>query len=234
MKYLYETHCHTNVISFCGKISPKEIVELYVKNGYTGVFIADHFLNGNCILSLKEEKDYKKQIHGFFEGYRQVKECGKGKLDVFPAFEYSYKGTDILVYGLDEDKLINMPEILDLTTKQFINYVKENGGITIQAHPFREAPYIDHIRLFTNTTGVEIINTSMKEYVNNLSEFYFNEMNNISPKIKTCGSDLHRKEQEIIGGISFETKVKSVEDFIDKLKNNEGTLFTKQNEYKTI
>ncbi len=48
-KYLYETHCHTNLISACSSLSPEEMVELYAKNGYTGVFVTDHFLNGNCL-----------------------------------------------------------------------------------------------------------------------------------------------------------------------------------------
>ena len=41
-KYLYETHCHTNVSSRCSRFSPEEIVKLYTTLKYDGVFITDH------------------------------------------------------------------------------------------------------------------------------------------------------------------------------------------------
>lgn len=47
-KFLYETHCHTQISSACAVSSAVELVDTYLKNGYTGIFITDHFINGNA------------------------------------------------------------------------------------------------------------------------------------------------------------------------------------------
>lgn len=227
--YLYETHCHTNITSACSRLSPEDIVELYIKNGYTGVFITDHFLNGNCVQKIREEKDYKRQIEMFFEGYRKVKEIANGTIDVFCGFEASYKGTDVLVYGWDEETTKLYPEIMSMTMREFINFVNDNNGLTIQAHPFREANYIDHIRLFTETAGVEVYNSSRNYLCNKLGFEYYKAYNSEYGKCKTGGSDIHTSNLYMLGGMAFNEKIKSVSDFIEKVRKNEGVIFRKRN-----
>ena len=41
--YKTETHLHTAPVSSCGKISPEDMIRRYAENGYTTVFISDHF-----------------------------------------------------------------------------------------------------------------------------------------------------------------------------------------------
>ena len=54
-------------------------------------------------------------------------------------------------------------------------FMMENGALIIQAHPFREAFYIDHIRLFPrHVHGVEIVNANRPEKENNLAKIYTN------------------------------------------------------------
>lgn len=48
MSYKYETHMHTSEGSACGRSSAEEMVRSYKEQGYTGVFVTDHFFNGNC------------------------------------------------------------------------------------------------------------------------------------------------------------------------------------------
>lgn len=227
--YLYETHCHTNVTSACSRLSPEDIVDLYLKNGYTGVFITDHFLNGNCVGKIREEKDFKKQIEMFFEGYRKVKDVANGTIDVFCGFETSYKGTDVLVYGWDEEKTKLYPEIMSMTMREFINFVNDNGGLTVQAHPFREANYIDHIRLFPETEGVEVYNSSRDYLCNKLGYEYYKAYNAEYGKCKTGGSDIHYTSLPVLGGMAFKKRLKSVSDFIDRVRKNEGVIFRKPN-----
>ena len=45
--YKYETHCHTAPVSKCGKASVKDTVSFYKQLGYDGIFITNHFLDGN-------------------------------------------------------------------------------------------------------------------------------------------------------------------------------------------
>ena len=49
--YRYETHLHTSPVSKCGKVSVRENLEFYKELGYDGVFITNHFLDGNLNMS---------------------------------------------------------------------------------------------------------------------------------------------------------------------------------------
>ena len=89
----------------------------------------------------------------FYDGYLQIKELAKGKLDVFFGFEYGYKGTDILVYGWDKEKLLQIPQIMQMSTREFIEFANDSGALTVHAHPFREAHYIDHIDISVIVEG---------------------------------------------------------------------------------
>ncbi len=42
MKFKTELHAHTAETSNCGKASAEELVEAYIKNGYSTVVITDH------------------------------------------------------------------------------------------------------------------------------------------------------------------------------------------------
>ena len=47
-KYLYETHLHTFPVSKCaGKNPVRETLEFYREQGFTGIFITNHFIDGN-------------------------------------------------------------------------------------------------------------------------------------------------------------------------------------------
>lgn len=220
--YVYETHCHTNIVSRCSRFDPKDIVEFYVKNGYAGVFITDHFLNGNCVDALRDTSiSYKDRIKGLCEGYKTVKRLAGDRLQVFFGFEYSYDGTDILVYGWDEERLSNFPEIMDMDMRSFINFANQNGALTVHAHPFREARYIDHVRLYSEVKGIETFNAMRDERTNRLAEFYASEYN----KIKFSGSDNHGIYiPEFIGGMAFTEKLKDEADFIEKVTADKAIL----------
>ena len=139
--FLYETHCHTKSVSACASLTAEELVEVYLANGYSGVFITDHFLNGNTTLHrLLPDADYREKITAFCASYEEVKRVAGTRLQVFFGFEYSYEGTDILVYGWDESKLKKMEKILSMSMREFCEFCRENGALAIQAHPFREEP----------------------------------------------------------------------------------------------
>ena len=228
-KFLYETHCHCSVTSKCSRLSPEELVDLYVKNGYSGVIVTDHFLNGNCVTEIRNEPDYKKQIELFCDGYKQVKTAAEEKLDVFFGFEVSYKGTDVLVYGWNENDLKSIPEIMNMSMKDFILFANENGALTIQAHPFREAPYIDHIRLFPDTCGIEVYNAARNDLSNALAYEYYRLYDSVYGKVKTAGSDAHELNHRYLSGIAFDSKISSICDFVERVKKKDGEIFRIEN-----
>ena len=225
--YKYETHLHTFPVSRCAKADVKESLDFYKKLGYDGVFITNHFLDGN--VNIEKEKSYEEKIEFYFSDYEKALEIGK-ELDirVFCGVELSYGGTDFLVYGLNKEWFLSHPEIMDMKKRDELTFMMEHGALIIQAHPFREASYIDHIRLFPrHIHGVEIINANRKEEENNLAAIYAKHYN----LIEFAGTDNHKAaNQQKLAGVCFEEPINSVEDFIAKVKANKMGIFTLVNE----
>ena len=100
--YLYETHLHTLPTSKCARASVRENLEFYKSLGYKGVFITNHFIDGN--ISVDRRLPYEDKINYFFEGCEEGKALAKEiGLDVFEGIESSYQGIDFLVYGLSKE-----------------------------------------------------------------------------------------------------------------------------------
>ncbi len=231
MKYLYETHCHTSVMSQCSQLAPQEMVELYLSNGYTGVIVTEHFLNGNTWLNYNEYKDrsYGDRVKRFCEGCREVQRVAEGSgLDLFFGFEYSYHGTDVLIYGMDEEKLLAFPEIMTLGPNELCKQLKGSEYLAVQAHPFRVNWYIPYTRIFDGVEGMETYNACRDELCNGLADHYANACH----LLKTGGSDIHKASQETLGGTAFDERVTSIQHFIRLLREGKGEIVSKENAYK--
>ena len=87
--YKYETHLHTSPVSTCASATVRESLEFYKKIGYDGVFITNHFLDGNS--SVDRSLSYEEQIEFYFsdaeEGMKLAEEVG---IKVFCGVEMSY------------------------------------------------------------------------------------------------------------------------------------------------
>src|SRR5690554_4993817 len=114
----YETHAHTSESSTCAKITAKELVHFYKNRGFSGICVTDHFLNGNT--TAPRSLPWAERIELFCGGYENA--CVEGRktgLDVFFGWEYTYKATDFLTYGLDKEWLLDHPELLDLSLEEY-------------------------------------------------------------------------------------------------------------------
>lgn len=225
--YKYETHLHTFPVSRCAKADVSETLEFYKKLGYDGVFITNHFLDGN--INIEEEKSYEDKIEFYFSDFEKGIEIGKTLgIKVFCGVELSYGGTDFLVYGLDKEWFLAHPEIMDMKKSDELAFMMDHGALIIQAHPFREASYIDHIRLFPrNVHGVEIVNANRTEDENNMAKVYAKNYD----LIEFVGSDNHSaSKQKKLAGVCCEKPICSIEDFINKVKGNKIKIFTFINE----
>lgn len=224
--YLYETHCHTKPVSACASLTPEEVVELYLANGYDGVFITDHFLNGNTTVHRNfPTASYKEKIDAFCEGYYQTKKVAGDKLKVFFGLEYSYHGSDMLIFGWTPEQLKGFEQILSMRMRDLPDFCRETGALAIQAHPFREAFYIDHIRLYPTTEGAEVFNATNGDLCNNLGAFYAKSYD----KIAIGGSDCHHIHQKLLSGVAFEERINSPQEFISALRQRKGTIVRKEN-----
>ncbi len=221
-KYKYEMHAHTSEVSRCGRISAAELVQTYKEYGYTGVFITDHFLNGNT--TVPQYLPWEERIELFCHGYRKAFEEGqKIGIDVFFAWEYSYKGTDLLTYGLDWKWLLKHPEIMEISVNQYCELVRREGGFLVHAHPFREAEYIDMIRLMPRIVdAVEVDNACRTDFENRLAEQYADNYG----LLKIAGSDNHNGRLPRFSGLEFDEPVKSVEKMLSEIKAGKAGLFS--------
>ncbi len=220
--YLYETHLHTSPVSKCASATVRESLEFYKSLGYAGVFITNHFLDGNinCDRSLL----YAERINFYFSDYEEgARLAGEIGISVFSGIECSYKGTDFLVYGLDKAWFLAHPEIEDMKKTQMLSLLMEAGALVIQAHPYREATYIDHIRLFPrHVHGVEVYNAGRNEFENKMAELYAQNYG----LLPFAGSDNHRGgAQERLGGMQTDTPIVNEADFVARVKHGEFTPF---------
>lgn len=221
--YKYETHLHTSPVSRCARATVRENLEAYKSLGYDGVFITNHFIDGN-IYDIGE-KDYKKRLDFFFSDYDEaVKIKDEIGIKVFLGAELSYKGSDFLVYGLDKSWYYEHPEIEQMTKRQELEFMMSEGALVIHAHPFREARYIDHIRLFPRSVhGVEIINSSRTPFENKMAEQYAKNYE----LLEFAGTDNHiGASHTLFAGMECRTPVESEADFALKFFNGELKIFT--------
>lgn len=221
--YKYETHLHTWPVSRCAVADVKDNLEFYKKMGYDGVFITNHFLDGN--INIERKKPYHEKIEFYFSGYEEALDIGKKLgIKVFCAQELSYRGTDFLIYGLDKDWYLNHPEIMEMKKSEELDLMMQSGALVIQAHPYREASYIDHIRLFPRYVhGVEIINACRTEEENQMAKIYAKHYG----LLEFAGSDNHcGSKQTKLAGVCFDEPIDSVQDFIEKVKDKKSEIFT--------
>ncbi|MBP7175694.1 MAG: histidinol phosphatase [Thermoclostridium sp.] len=220
--YKYETHTHTVEGSRCASITAIDLVHFYKSLGYSGICVTDHFFNGNSTipsnLLWKEKVDI--YCRSFEKAYAEGKRIG---LDVFFGWEYSYLGTDLLTYGLNREWLLNHPYLLELGVNEYCDLVHSEGGFIVHAHPFREAHYIEMIRLLPRKVdAVEVINACRKDFENRLADEYADNYH----LLKTAGSDNHWGEMPRYSGIQLARPLQDVDDMIEAIKNSEVEIFT--------
>ena len=220
--YLYETHLHTYPVSRCAAADVKASLEYYKKLGYAGVFITNHFIDGN--INCDRSEPYEKRIEFYFSDYEKGVELGKEiGISVFLGVESSYGGTDFLIYGLDKAWFLQHPEIETMKKSDMLTLMAEAGAFIVQAHPFREAGYIDHIRLFPrHVHAVEIYNSANQDFVNDMGEMYAKHYG----LIPFAGSDNHAASlHTVFGGMESDTPALDEADFIRQVKSGEMTPF---------
>jgi predicted metal-dependent phosphoesterase TrpH len=232
--YRYETHCHTSPVSACGKAKVEDTVRFYKQLGYDGIFITNHFLDGNICVGVRN-LTFQEQIHFYFSDYEEALRLGKQLgLKVFPGVELSYKGTDFLIYGLDKEWYLSHPEIMNMKKTEELSFMMQEGALVIQAHPYREEYYIDHIRLFPRCVhGAEVVNSSQADFMNEMAVVYAKRYS----LYETCGSDNHWGSKvfeslqrkglaPVIAGMQSEIPLECAEDYKTMLLSGKMKFFS--------
>lgn len=219
MSYKYETHLHTAEGSRCASTPGAEMARAHKNNGYTGIFVTDHFFNGNT--AVPRDLPWQERVELFCKGYENALEEGKKiGLQVFFGFEYCYQAMDFLVYNLDKQWLIDHEDIDRWPPRMAFAKMREDGGFIIHAHPFRERDYVSHIQLFPrDVDGVEIVNGAHKDPRMNERAAIYARMYDLPG---TAGSDSHHSADLLGSGVETEELIEEPLDYLRLMR--EGKL----------
>lgn len=220
MSYCYETHLHTKEASACARSYGAQYIAVYKRLGYSGMCVTDHFLNGNT--AIDRSLGWEEQITGFCLGYERAKAEGDRQgLSVFFGWEHAFDGDEFLIYGLGKEWLLAHSEMMGWDQHTLFERVDRDGGLMIQAHPFRERPYIREIALHPYSChGAEVINGQNEQAFNLRAEAYARTYA-LTP---TCGGDIHSIEEAttLSQAMVFEEPLRTVHDFVDAVKEQRG------------
>ena len=214
---------HTLPVSRCARQSVRDNLEFYRSLGYDGVFITNHFLDGN--INIDKTLPYEEKVEFYFSDYYEALEIGKEiGIKVFLGVEISYRGTDFLIFGLDKEWFLAHPEIMDMKKSEELPFLASHGALVVQAHPYRQDRHIDHIRLFPHCIeGVETVNACRTELENRMADIFADAYG----FVKTAGTDNHISSKIThLAGMESETPLLDEADFIRRVRNREMNLFT--------
>lgn len=224
--YLYETHLHTSPMSACAKATVRENLEYYKSAGYAGVFLTDHFIDGNICHEIRA-LPYEEKIRRYFAVYEEAKPIAEELgIAVFSGIEISYDGTDFLILGIGEDWCLAHKDMDRVPKPDILRTLAEDGALVIHAHPFRGASFGNEtIRLCPeHVHGVEVFNAGRTDYENELAAQYCAEHG----LIRFASTDNHiggRKTR--FGGMATERPTRNVADFISAVRSGEARPFVR-------
>jgi len=214
-KFKYDTHVHTSEASACAVSTGAQMVRAYYEAGYSGIIITDHFFNGNT--AVPRNLPWEKRVEMFCAGYENaLKEAENLPFSVFFGWEYTDRGMDFLTYGLGKDFLLAYPDMLSWPIEKYLTVARQHGGFISQAHPFGEAWYIREIRVYPEyVDAIEVWNAS---HTNPKFDERALELARKYSLYQTAGSDTHDIDCMFGGGMEFDRKLDSIEDFIQAVK----------------
>ena len=218
MKSLYETHLHTVEASACGRVSGSDYIDFMKNKGFQGMIVTDHFFNGNSCVP--RDLSWDKRVRQYMSGYRKALEAAEGKdFDVLFGVEYCFEGDEYLIYGVDGRWLLQNDDILGCSREEVYRRVHEEGGIMVQAHPYRDRHYLSEIILAGEITdAVEIYNAANPDNENALGYQYAKELD----VPVTAGSDLHFFHENALGGMLLPHRISDIGEYVSMVMNREG------------
>ncbi|MCQ2536974.1 MAG: PHP domain-containing protein [Lachnospiraceae bacterium] len=221
--YFYETHLHTAEASACSNCPGADYVQKYKETGFAGIFVTDHFFNGNS--GVPRDLPWDQMVDIYCSGYENAKAAGdKIGLDVFFGLEVNFRGDEYLIYGPDKAWLKAHPDIMGWSHEKLREEVHKIGGAMIQAHPYRDRGYLEKIRVHAHhADAFEVHNSGNLPYCDQYGYQYAKQHG----MMMTSGSDIHRVsdlEKNSYGGVCFTSKIESSKDYAGRIKSAKGIV----------
>ena len=202
--FLYDPHTHTSETSRCGHLPAAEVVDRYVKQGFTGLVVTDH-LQPEYLSRIDTQHNWDAVMDHYLSGYRASKKRGdEVGFDVILGAELRFpeNDNDYLVYGIDEQWLRSNPYMCCMSAVEFFAKFHDQVLI-IHAHPYRDG----NKEVFESAVhGSEIINGNPRhEHGNELALALCRRHPGF---FRLAGSDTHQAGDEGQAGIILPERVK--------------------------
>jgi hypothetical protein len=208
MRYLFETHFHTDESSNCANVPAAEAVAALRSAGYAGAAVTDHYIR--WVFEKMKGLSWPEKAERWAKGYYAAKAAAEGTDFVIVCgmeITFTEGPSDYLVYGVDPDFLKEHPELYKLTPRTFFEFANRHGLYFSQAHPFRHPctpadPRVLH--------GLEVHNGNPRHNSRNELALQMAEKEGLR---QTSGSDYHELEDLGRGGIYLPRLPKDSRDF---------------------
>lgn len=202
--FLYDPHTHTSETSRCGHLPAAEVVDRYVKQGFTGLVVTDH-LHPEYLSRIDTQHNWDAVMDHYLSGYHASKKRGdEVGFDVILGAELRFpeNDNDYLVYGIDEQWLRSNPYMCCMSAVEFFAKFHDQVLI-IHAHPYRDG----NKEVFESAVhGSEIINGNPRH--ENGNELALDLCRRHPGFFRLAGSDTHQAGDEGQAGIILPERVK--------------------------
>ena len=219
-----ELHCHTSEVSDCALASSRVLVNTYLEHGYTTVVLTNHLSKFTYKNARFDHSDWswRQKIDYYMDGFHRLEEAAAGKLHVILGCELrlNVDGNDYLLYGVTEEFLRSLPDMMDERLAVVREELHSIGGLVYQAHPFRDSM---QIKRPSRLDGVEVYNGTFSTDSRNWIAKAWAERYGLK---KSSGSDFHASTMLISGGIETEHPITTREELLEALKSEDLRLLT--------
>ncbi|MBR5538745.1 MAG: PHP domain-containing protein [Clostridia bacterium] len=200
---LIDLHAHTSGISKCSRLAAPEIIVRAKAHGMDGIALTNHYQK-----SYFSEEELSEFVDSYINEYYYTKEVGeKFGVKVLYGIEVTmelYHKVHMLIYGVDTDFLKRYPTVYEYTQEELYKVVKAEGGVLVQAHPFRGGTTVLDTKFLD---GVEI--SCHPLYKESYTEKIIGiaKDNNLAV---TVGGDYHGDTQRVKCGIYLPDDIDSI------------------------
>ncbi len=226
MTYKTELHCHTSEMSGCANENAVDTINKYVEHGYTSVVITNHCENTRIHAPLEYRyryDSYEELINKNYDAIDYIRSLAEGKLYILTGFELCNSETenDYLIYGLTREQALGF-DLCFSPIEDVSRYVRECGGVIIQAHPMRMGMTLIKPRI---VDGYEVFNSTPKwAFTNNIARQWVSLVGG-DDMILTAGNDHHNPEDVPTAGIITKAPITDDAELIRVLKEKDFQIF---------
>ena len=201
-EFLFDPHTHTAETSKCGHLPAAEVVDRYVRNGFSGLVVTDH-LHPEYLSRIDKDHDWNKVMDHYLSGYHASRKRGDEvgfQVILGAELRFPENDNDYLVYGIDEDWLRSNPYVCCMSAREFWQKFHDQVLI-IHAHPYRDGNTV----VFEDAVhGTEIINGNPRH--NNHNDLALDLARRHPDFFRLAGSDTHQAGDEARAGVILPEK----------------------------